>query len=135
MNSENEFGIKPKKYKTSPLSNEKTEQYLRKIEKAMREEKLFLIKNLTLKTFSGLVGIQSRHVSQVINHDLGLSFSEYVLKYRLEEVKKNLLNPDNNNLTIHGIAQNSGFTSNSRFNYLFKKETGLTPTQFRNQKG
>ncbi|WP_299116047.1 response regulator transcription factor [uncultured Winogradskyella sp.] len=134
MNSDNEFGIKPAKYKSSQLSNETTTQYLKTIEKAMQEEKLFLIKNLTLHTFSGLVKIQSRHISQVINQNLGLSFSEYLLKYRLGEAKKNLLDPDNKNLSIFGIAQNSGFSSNSRFYYLFKKETGLTPKQFKDQK-
>ncbi|WP_299229003.1 AraC family transcriptional regulator [uncultured Psychroserpens sp.] len=134
MNSDNEFGIKPTKYKSSLLSNETTEQYLRAIEKAMQEEELFLIKNLTLQTFSRLVKIQSRHISQVINQNLGLSFSEYLLKYRLKEAKKNLLDPDNKNLSIFGIAQNSGFSSNSRFYYLFKKETGLTPKQYKDKK-
>ncbi|MBV7268814.1 helix-turn-helix domain-containing protein [Winogradskyella luteola] len=134
MNSTNEFGIKPKKYKTSPLSREKREMYLKKIEKIMREEKLFLNKNLTLQIFSKLIGIQSKYISQVINQNLDLSFSEYLLQYRIEEVKKNLFDPKKANLTIYGIAQDSGFSSNSRFNYLFKKDTGLTPKQFRTQK-
>ncbi|MEO1030480.1 MAG: helix-turn-helix domain-containing protein [Bacteroidota bacterium] len=135
MNSDNAFGIKPTKYKTSPLSNEKTELYLKKIETAMREEQMFLNKNLTLQAFSGLIKIQPRYISQVINQKLGLSFSEYLLKYRLQDVKKNLLDPTNKNLSIYGIAQNSGFSSNSRFYYLFKKDTGVTPNQFKDQKG
>ena len=133
MNSNNEFGIKPKKYKTSPLSNEKTYMYLVKIEKAMQEQKLFLNRNLTLQTFSTMTGIQPRYISQVINQKLKIGFSEYLLKYRLQDVKKNLLDPDNKNLSIYGIAQNSGFSSNSRFYYLFKKDTGLTPKQFKDQ--
>jgi len=134
MNSSNEFGIQPKKYKTSPLSTEKRAIYLKKIEKEMQEEKVFLNQNLTLQTFSKSIGIQSKYISQVINQNLDLSFSEYLLQYRIDEVKKNLLDPKKANLTIYGIAQDSGFSSNSRFNYLFKKDTGLTPKQFRNQK-
>ena len=130
MNATNDFGIIPKKYKTSYLSNEKSKEYLARVEFAMQEEKFYLKNNATLQTFSQYINIPSKYISQTINQNLQVSFSDYLLKFRLDEVKRNLIDPKNKHLTIHGIAQESGFKSSSRFSYLFKKSTGLTPKEF-----
>ncbi len=133
MNSANTYGIQPKKYKTTPLSNEKSKDYLLRIKTAMDEEKLYRDTTLKLSRFAEKISIPSKYVSQVINQNLNLSFSDYLIQLRLEDAKKNLNNPSKQHLTIFGIAQESGFTSSSRFNYLFKKHTGLTPSQFQKQ--
>lgn len=133
MNASENFGIAPKKYSTSPISKEKSNQYLKQIQSAMENDKLYLDKDLSLQSFANSIGISPKYVSQVINQNLGLSFSDYLLRFRLEEVKKNLMNPEKKNLTIYGIAQESGFSSSSRFNHLFKKNVGLTPKQFQQQ--
>lgn len=130
MNSTNDFGITPTKYRTSQISEEKSKEYLANITAAMRDDKLYLQKNLTLKTFSQYVDIDPKYISQIINQNLQMSFSEYVFKFRFDDVKKRLADPNNKNLTIFGIAQESGFKSNSRFNHLFKTHTGLTPKEF-----
>lgn len=130
MNSTNDFGIVPKKYSTSHIPKEKSKEYLASIEAAMRDDQLYLQKNLTLKTFSQYVNINPKYISQIINQNLNMSFSEYVFKFRFEEVKKRLADSNNRNLTIFGIAQESGFKSSSRFNYLFKTHAGLTPKEF-----
>lgn len=130
MNSTNDLGIAPRKYQTSQISEEKSKEYLANIEAAMRDDKLYLQKNLTLKTFSQSININPKYVSQIINQNLQMSFSDYVFKFRFDDVKKRLVDPKNKNLTIFGIAQESGFKSNSRFNYLFKTHSGLTPKEF-----
>lgn len=130
MNSTNDFGISPKKYQTTHLSEEHVKGYLEKIENAMKEEQLFLIKQLTLRKFSQHINIQPKYISQAINQQKGLGFSEYVLQFRLEKVKAELVDSKNKHLTIFGIAQDCGFNSNSRFSHLFKKHTGLTAKQF-----
>jgi adenylate cyclase len=42
---------------------------------------------------------------------------------------------ENRKLTIEGMAYESGFNSKTVFNTSFKKETGLTPTQYLRQQG
>lgn len=130
MNSTNDFGISPKKYQTTHLSEEYLKDYLKKIENAMKKEQLFLKKALTLREFSQHINIQPKYISQTINQQKGISFSEYVLQFRLEKVKAELVDSKNKHLTIYGIAQDCGFNSNSRFSHLFKKHTGLTAKQF-----
>lgn len=130
MNSKNDFGFQKKKYKTTHLPDEKIKDYLKRIEAAMNKEHFFLQKSLTLHIFSQEVAIKPKYISQVINQQKGVSFSEYILQFRLEKVKKALVDPKNKHLTIYGIAQDCGFNSNSRFSHLFKKHTGLTAKQF-----
>lgn len=133
MNSANSYGIQPKKYKTTPLSSEKSNAYLSKIKTAMEEDKLYCITDLKLSSFSNQINVPSKYVSQVINQTLNLSFTDYLTQLRLEDAKLNLINPSKQHLTISGIAQESGFASSSRFNHLFKKYTGITPSQFQKQ--
>lgn len=130
MNSKNDLGIAPTKYRASQISDEKAKRYLTLIESSMRDEKLYLEKDLTLKTFAQQLKINPRYISQVINQELQMSFTDYVFRYRFEDVKKRLTDSSNRNLTIFGIAQESGFKSNSRFNHLFKQHAGLTPKEF-----
>ena len=118
MNSTNDFGIMPRKYQNSHISEEKSKEYLAKIEAAMRDDKLYLQKDLTLKSFSQYIKVNPKYISQIINQNLNMSFSDYVFRFRFDDVKRRLADSKNKNLTIFGIAQESGFKSNS---------TGLLP--------
>jgi len=50
--------------------------------------------------------------------------------YRIEEVKIKLANFKNQSFTILALAFDSGFNSKSSFNNIFKKSTGVTPSQY-----
>jgi len=133
MNSANSYGIQPKKYQTTPLSKEKSITYLSKIKAVMEDDRLYCNTSLKLSTFAEKINIPSKYVSQVINQNLSMSFSDYLMQLRIEDAKHNLINPSKQHLTISGIAEESGFASSSRFNHLFKKFTGLTPSQYQKQ--
>ena len=96
----------------------------------MIKNELYLQRNLTLQLFSQQIGIKPKYISQAINQKKKMSFSDYIVQFRLSKVKEELIKPENKNLTIFGIAQECGFNSNSRFSFLFKKHTDLTPRQF-----
>ena len=51
-------------------------------------------------------------------------------EYRVEEVKKRMVDPAYKNLTILAIAYDSGFNSKSSFNTIFKELTGMTPSAY-----
>jgi AraC-like DNA-binding protein len=130
MNSTYDFGIKPIKYGTTPLELSKMEAYLKIIDNSFFERQLFKEKNLTLAKLSSEIDISSKYISQVINQMKQMSFSDYLTKQRVEEAKKQLIDPDKKYLSIAGIADDSGFASTSRFNILFKQHTGFTPSEF-----
>lgn len=58
----------------------------------------------------------------------GLTFTEYLVRVRIERVKELLRNP---NLRISEIAFQTGFQSLTHFNRLFAKLTGESPTEYR----
>ena len=131
MNSKNDFGLQSKKYKTTPLKQDQTKRYLTKIIDALEKDKSYRDVNLTLASFSKQLDIPSKYISQTINDAIGLSFPALINQYRIEDAKKALVDPTNRDYTILGIASDSGFKSGSRFNTLFKKHTGLTPSIYR----
>ncbi|MCB0280588.1 MAG: helix-turn-helix transcriptional regulator, partial [Calditrichaeota bacterium] len=130
MNSRDEFGLIKEKYAQTKLSPEKTAEILASIRQLLIDEKQFTIQSLTLTDLSKKSGIPAKYISQVINSELGMSFSDYLLQLRLNEAKKSLRDPDKQHLSIAGIAADCGFASTSRFNHQFKKSTGITPSEF-----
>jgi len=60
---------------------------------------------------------------------MGLSTINYINKKRMEKAKKLLSTMDT---TISDIARQTGFYNISYFSKMFKKYTGLTPSEYRN---
>lgn len=120
-----------KKYERSTLTDEKSEEYLNRLLDLMRNQKPYLVNDLTLLKLAEQLGISSHHLSQVINEKLNQNFYDFVNKHRVEEAKRLLLDPAKNSYTIFAIATESGFNSKSAFNSCFKKFTGQTPTEFK----
>ncbi len=51
-------------------------------------------------------------------------------EYRIEEVKRRMVDPAYKHLTILAIAYDAGFNSKSSFNTIFKQKTGQTPSEY-----
>lgn len=97
----------------------------------MRTEKNFLDSNLTLETVSEKLGISKSHLSRILKSKLGIGFSEYINRLRVEEAKVFLENPDFENYTLIAVSLESGFNSKSSFYSAFRKYMGCTPSEFR----
>jgi AraC-like DNA-binding protein len=102
------------------------------IDKLMNEEKPYLDPDLTIVSLSEKTGLPHYLISKAINRVKECNFHTYINKYRVEEVKKLLADPENSKkFTLLALALDSGFKSKSAFNDIFKKFTGLTPKEFR----
>ncbi|MEO9477182.1 MAG: helix-turn-helix domain-containing protein [Cyclobacteriaceae bacterium] len=97
------------------------------IEKGMEEEKWFQNPSLSLRELAENVNISSNKLSWLLNERIGQNFNEYINSFRLENFKKNTLNPANSHLTLLAIAYESGFNSKTVFNAFFKRVEGMTP--------
>lgn len=81
---------------------------------------------------SKLVGSNSHYVSQVINETYGKNFSSVLGEARVRQACKRLGDTAAyGNLTIEAIAGELGFKSRSNFVTVFKKVTGLTPSEYK----
>jgi AraC-like DNA-binding protein len=62
---------------------------------------------------------------------MGQNFYDFINRHRIDEASRLLTNPADEKITILEVLYEVGFNSKSSFNTLFKKYTGLTPTEFR----
>ncbi len=119
------------KYESSPLSKADIEEYLKKMTAFMKSEKPYLEPSLNITELAHKLSIPARHLSQVINQSLNKNFFDFVNSYRIEEAKQHLANHSTNKKTVLEILYEVGFNSKSSFNNVFKKYTGMTPTEFK----
>ncbi len=65
-----------------------------------------------------------------VNEEFDKNYYDFINHYRIEESKK-LLSGAESDMRIIGVLYEVGFNSKSTFNAAFKKETGLTPRQYK----
>ncbi len=119
------------KYATTLLKEDEMEDYIKIIEQYINEEKPYLNADISLPELSERMNIPSHHLSRVINEKLNLNFFDFINQYRVEEVKSRIHDPQYEHLSLLGIAFDSGFNTKSAFNRVFKKMTGMTPSEFK----
>ncbi|MCB0376581.1 MAG: AraC family transcriptional regulator, partial [Sinomicrobium sp.] len=102
-----------------------------RLEALMENQRPYLNPDLTLHELAALLELKEKDLSELLNAGLKTSFYHYINGYRLEAVKKMLLDQEKQHLTNFAIAQEAGFSSRSSFFNLFKKEMGMTPGAFK----
>jgi AraC-like DNA-binding protein len=105
--------------------------YYKQLKLLLLEEKIYEDINLTLDSLAERLQISSGYLSQIIKENEQKNFFELINYYRIESVKKKLLDQNYKDYTIMSIALESGFNSKSTFNAVFKKFTNQTPSAFR----
>ena len=112
-----------------------TEEEIDILEKNLRnvfkDEKPYLDEDLTLNKLAGQIGTTDKKLSAFLNQHLQTTFYNLINKERVESVKEKLNSDEFDNLTLLGIAYESGFKSKTSFNRIFKKETGLSPSEYK----
>lgn len=87
---------------------------------------------INVEAISKLFFISVPYLSKIFKSETGENLNEYITNFRIEEAKK-LLKNDNN--SIPQIAQSVGFPDHVYFYKVFKKITGVTPGEFRENRG
>lgn len=120
-----------RKYGRSALTPERADTFLKRLLDVMESEKPYTDGELTLPKLAARLSVSTHHLSQVINERLGQSFSDFVNSYRVGEAKRMLSDPAAGHYSVLAIGEEVGFNSKSSFNTAFKKQTGMTPSEFR----
>jgi AraC-like DNA-binding protein len=118
------------KYGRAALAPEERARLAQAIERAMQRERLYRDPLLSLPKLAAAVGSNPNDVSQVLNAHFGLGYHDYVSRLRVAEAQRILNDPDRTE-TLLEILLEVGFNSKPVFNAAFKRETGLTPSEFR----
>ncbi len=122
-----------KKYEKSSLSEEVEAAILQKLTHLMNEQKPYLQSDLSLSKLAGYLGTSPHHLSQLLNDRLNQSFFDLLATNRVQAACQLLNDPATTYLKIDEIAERVGYNSTSAFHTAFKRITGQTPAQFRDQ--
>lgn len=125
------INISPPKIESSDSDEEKVDVIVLKIEKLMREQKPFKNPNFSLNDLADAISESRNAISHVLNNRLNKNFYNYINELRIEESKRLLSDENLLNLTIEGIAAESGFKTMSVFYRFFKDIENVTPAVFR----
>jgi AraC family transcriptional regulator len=85
--------------------------------------------SIKLRELAALAGVGARHFERAFRQSTGYSPHAYVMNRRLHRARDLLINQPE--LPIDQIALRLGFSSSSHFSSAFRRQTGLTPTDFR----
>ena len=88
-------------------------------------------KNLLLSDYAQMIGVTPNHLTQIVKVLTGKTSSQIIKAKQLLEIKRLLAHTS---LTVSEIANRLNFEDQSYFTKFFKRETGLTPVQYRNER-
>ena len=121
------------RYGRSSLSKRASDAILDELKSYFNHEKPYLQSNLKLGDVASKTSFSSHHISQSLNETEGVSFSDFVNKYRFEEARKILSSPESVGLRIIDVAYDSGFNNKTTFTNVFKRYEGMTPGEYRDR--
>lgn len=122
------------KYSHSSLSGDQRETLASRIQDALAKPEVFCQQGFTLSMLARMVESNTTYVSQVVNELYGVAFSHVIGRLRVQEACRRMDDTAHyGNFTIEGIAGSVGFKSRTTFVNLFKRETGMTPSDYQRQ--
>jgi AraC-like DNA-binding protein len=129
-----ETSASEQKKETNPLPDVQMERQKERLIEVLEKKQLYLNPELRLSDLAEALDIRPYRVSEILNRGLQTTFYDLINGYRVSKARELLLAPDSAQFNLLGIAMESGFKSKSVFNDVFKKSTGMTPSQFRSGK-
>lgn len=118
-------------FEGADVSDGKDRQILEALQRLFELDKVYLESDLTIEALAQRLGTSRNVLSKVVNHHLGRTFPALLNQYRINEAVRLLTEGKSQNYTIEAVAQMSGYNNRQVFYSAFKKETGITPTEFR----
>ncbi|WP_335992595.1 helix-turn-helix domain-containing protein [Pseudoalteromonas sp. CH_XMU1449-3] len=123
----------PEAEQTDSSDEQLAQQIFSTIDDLIINESLYRQPRLSLNDLANQTGLGSKEISWAINSTTGNNFCEYINQHRVNDVKREIEQDSPQKLSLIELAFQAGFNSKSTFNAVFKKETGLTPSQFKKQ--
>ena len=115
----------------SAAQQEASRELAEKIAQVFATPSVICSTDFSLDELSRLVGSNTTYVSNVLNACFNQNFYSVLCQRRIAEAVRILSTRSFDNLTIEAVAEMVGIKSRSNFSALFKKSTGMSPSEFR----
>ncbi len=126
-NTANDNGNKNGELVLSPKTEEEILQKLHEFESSTD----FLDKDMSMSVLIGSLNTNNKYLRQILKKHKDKDYNTYINELRINYVVTQLrTNPDYLNYKISYLAEESGFSSHSKFSAEFKKVTLLSPSHF-----
>lgn len=99
-----------------------------RVRQAMETERHYLQPEYSSDNMISYLGTNRTYFSRMMKAEFGCTFVEYLTRLRIETSEVLLADP---NLTIHEIAEKSGFVDSSSFARRFRQTHDMSPSQWR----
>ncbi len=113
------------------ISNKKEESSNDAIQASKAYIEANYTKNITLEDVSREVNISSYYLSRIFKEGTGENFIDYLTRLRIEKAKELL---STTQYSMKEICSMSGYSDPNYFSKSFKKNVGVTPTEYREGK-
>lgn len=117
------------KYSNKKIEDAEAENLSAQLDHLMENEKIYTNTDLKLSDVARKMNILPHTLSQLINDNLGKSFTLLINEYRVQEAK-NLIQ-SNTRIKLEAVGYDCGFNSKSTFYSAFKKITNTTPAKYK----
>ena len=87
-----------------------------------------LFEKITLDHIAKEVYLAPQYCCHLFHREMGVTIVDYILSQRLEHAKQLLLSE---NTPLNLLAEKLGFSNYNYFSRVFKKKTGMSPSQYR----
>lgn len=108
------------------MPNDDYRELFERIDKAMKQEHLYRLKDLTQEKLADILQTNRTYISKAINKYAGMSFVSYINMHRIGEATRMISQPDFD-MPFKQLADMMGYNSVSVFTKAFQRETGLPP--------
>ncbi len=107
---------------------QKEEHISEMVQKAQQLIRQYYDQGITLEEIAGKLFVSEEYLSTQFKKETGMTFSETVRKYRIEKVKKLLLETP---FKLNQIAELAGYSDSKYMSKVFKEEVGMLPSEYR----
>ena len=94
-------------------------------------EEHFSDPNLMLQDVAGAVHLSQSHLSTIFAQETGMTFTQYLTGLRIARARELL---ETTEMKTFQIAETVGYNDAHYFSYMFKRNTGMTPGEYRKEK-
>ena len=124
-------GAAAKKTLRLAIPDDKANEIFMRLTSIMENSREIYSPDFSLERLAQLADSKPRTVSNVINRKLATNFSQFLNEYRIREACIRFQDTDNyGNYTVEAISESVGYRSRTGFSSLFKKATGLSPSEY-----